>query len=132
MYLAFGIAALLVALVLTVVLLRLARTLAALEELVLTSTVEMRQVLPEVRESLGNVNDITAGMNVVLRTAGTGAQDLSNRARHGIKGRALDFRAWSYGAAVAARSLWAPMSEPEPGLPEPGLADLSTEGDVNG
>lgn len=127
MYLAFGIAALLVALVLTVVLLRLARTLAALEELVLTSTVEVRQLLPDVRESLGNVNDITAGVNLALRTAGNGAQDLSVRARHGIKERALDVRAWSYGAAVAARSLRSSMSDPEPGL-----VDLSAEGDANG
>lgn len=115
MFLAFGIAALLVALALVGVLLRLGRTLAAIEEMVVLGTSEMRQVLPEVRESLGNVNDITAGVNVAIHAAGTGVEDLGGRLQSGLRGRAADARAWSHGVAVAARSLWHSVSAATPG-----------------
>jgi hypothetical protein len=55
----------------------------------------MKETLPEVRQTIGNVNDITAGVNVGLRTAGTGAAAVGR----GIK-------AAVYGARVAGRSLF--------------------------
>src|ERR1700738_3346769 len=73
MWFAFGVAALLVALALAAVLIRLRGTLGAVEELLDTTNEEMKETLPEVRQTIGNVNDITAGLNVGLRTAGGGA-----------------------------------------------------------
>src|SRR3989442_6282898 len=73
MWLAFGIAALLVALALAALLLRLRRTLAAVEELLETTNEEMKETLPEVRQTIGNVNDITAGGNLERRPRGHGA-----------------------------------------------------------
>ena len=58
------------------VLLRLHRTLSILEETLLTADEAIREVVPEVRDSLSNVNDISAGVNVVLRSAGGGANRL--------------------------------------------------------
>ena len=124
MFLAFGISALIVALVLAGVLLRLGRALAALEELVVTSTAEIRQVMPEVHQSLGNVNDIAAGVNVALRVAGGGAQDLGDRLKQGIEDATREGRAWTYGAGVAARSVWRSVS-----APVRGGTDLTSEGD---
>ena len=72
MWLAFGVAALLVALALAAVLFRLRGTLGAVEELLHTTNEEMKETLPEVRQTIGNINDITAGVNVGLRTAGGG------------------------------------------------------------
>jgi len=68
-----GVCAVLVALALCLALLRLARTLAAMEDLLLTANEEMRETLPDVRGSLENVNNITAGVNVALNVAGSGA-----------------------------------------------------------
>src|SRR6202022_4240592 len=73
MWLAFGVAALLLALALAAVLIRLRGTLGAVEELLDTTNEELKETLPEVRQTIGNVNDITAGVNVGLRTAGGGA-----------------------------------------------------------
>lgn len=115
MFLAFGISALLVALVLALVLLRLGRTLAAIEELVLTGTAELRQLMPEVHQSLGNVNDITAGVNIALKVAGSGAQDLGDRVGEGLRGTARGARAFSHGAGAAARSLWRSAKTPARG-----------------
>ena len=72
MWLAFGVAALVVALALAAVLIRLRGTLGAVEELLETTNEELKETLPEVRQTIGNVNDITAGVNVGLRTAGGG------------------------------------------------------------
>jgi hypothetical protein len=89
-----GVCAVLVALALIVALLRLARTLAAMEELLLTANDEMQETLPQVRGSLGNVNQITAGVNVALQTAGSGASKAGDRMAAG----------W-YGFKVGLRSL---------------------------
>ena len=62
MWLAFGVAALLVALALAAVLFRLRGTLGAVEELLITTNEELKETLPEVRQTIGNVNDITAGV----------------------------------------------------------------------
>jgi hypothetical protein len=54
----------------------------------------LKETLPEVRQTIGNVNDITAGVNVGLRTAGGGAAAVGR----GIKAAA-------HGVAVAGESL---------------------------
>jgi hypothetical protein len=94
MWVAFGVSALVVALALAAVLLRLRGTLGAVQELIDTTSEEMKETLPEVRETIGNVNDITSGVNVGLRTGGRGALAI---------GRAVS--AAAHGAKVAGESL---------------------------
>jgi uncharacterized protein YoxC len=94
MWLAFGIAALLVAIALFFALFRLRGTLGAMQELLDTTSDEMKETLPEVRQTIGNVNDITSGVNVGLRTAGRGAQAI---------GRSISSAV--HGARVASQSL---------------------------
>jgi hypothetical protein len=102
LYLAGGLAVLVVALFLCVTLYRAGRALAALEETLVTADEAIREVIPEVRDSLGNVNDITAGVNVALRTAGVGANQLTQvAARSSVRASAT-----LYGVKVAAGSLW--------------------------
>src|SRR2546422_5580583 len=72
MWIAFGVAALMVALALAAVLVRLRGTLGAVEALLDTTNEEMKETLPEVRQTIENVNDITSGVNVGLRTGGGG------------------------------------------------------------
>ena len=96
MWLAFGVAALLVELALAAVLFRLRGTLGAVEELLETTNEELKETLPEVRQTIGNVNDITAGVNVGLRAAGTGASSVG----HGIKAAA---DAWITGGKFTRR-----------------------------
>ena len=64
--------ALIVALTLGAVLIRLRGTLGAVEELLNTTNEELKETLPEVRQTIENVNDITSGVNVGLRTGGRG------------------------------------------------------------
>lgn len=104
-FIALGVLALVAALFLAVVLSRLARTLGAVEELVATTTDEMRETLPEVRQTLGNVNDITAGVNVGLRTAGAGAETVAGRLGQQLRGPAITVRAAAYGFSVGTASL---------------------------
>ncbi|SRR6266700_2702151 len=102
LYFAGGLAVLVVALFLSLALHRLARTLRALEETLMMADEAIREVVPEVRDGLGNVNDITAGVNVALRTAGVGASRLTVVATR-QSGRAS---AALYGVRVGAGSLW--------------------------
>jgi uncharacterized protein YoxC len=95
MWLAFGIAALVVALALAAVLLRVRRTLGAVEELLETTNEEMKETLPEVRQTIGSVNDIAAGVNIGLRTAGGGAAAVGRSVKAAV-----------YGARVAGGSLF--------------------------
>ena len=81
-----GLCAVLVAVALCLALLRLARTLAAMEELLLTANEEMRETLPDVRGSLENVNNITTGVNVALQVAGSGASRAGDRLAAGWYG----------------------------------------------
>src|ERR1700704_2588322 len=89
MWLAFGVAALIVALALAAVLIRVRGTLGAVEELLDTANGERKETLPEVRQTIGNVNDITAGVNVGLRTAGGGLAAVGRGGQasaHGVEG----------------------------------------------
>jgi len=105
LWLALGIGSLLVAVFLSLALLRLIRTLAIVEETLLTADEAMKEVVPEIKGSLGNVNDITASVNVGLRTAGAGTARLGNDLgeRAARSGRGL--RAALFGARVTMASL---------------------------
>jgi hypothetical protein len=95
MWLLFGVSALIVALALGWLLLRLRRTLSTVEELLETTTEGLQHTLPEMTQTIGNLNAITAGVNVGLGVAARGAS------------RAGDsMRATWYGFKVAGRSLW--------------------------
>ena len=94
MWIAFGVAALIVALALAAALLRLRGTLGAVETLLDTTNEEMKETLPEVRQTIENVNDITSGVNVGLRTGGRGLAAF---------GRGISSAA--HGARVAGQSL---------------------------
>jgi hypothetical protein len=106
LWVVLGVSALLVALSVCLVMLRLNRTLAVMEETLLTADAAMRELVPEVRGSLGNVNDIAAGVNVALRSASAGASRLSDGLGDRASSSARGASATLYGARVAARSLW--------------------------
>ena len=116
LYIASGLAVLIVAVFAAYALWRLGRALARLEETLMTADEALREVVPEVRDGLGNVNDITAGVNVALRTAGVGATRLTEAA-----GRSSDrASATLFGVKVAAGSLWrsfARLDGPQGGRP---------------
>jgi uncharacterized protein YoxC len=101
-----GLCALLVTVALCLALLRVHRTLAVMEETLQTADEAMRELVPEVRGSLGNVNDITAALNVILRSAGTGASRLTDGLGERASSSARGASATVYGIQVAARSLW--------------------------
>ena len=101
-----GVVVVLVGLALCVVLLRVNRTLIAAEELLATVNEELRDTLPEVRGSIGNVNDITAGVNVALHSAGAGASRLGDELGEVADSSSRGLRATLHGVGVAGRSLW--------------------------
>jgi hypothetical protein len=74
----------------------------------------MKELVPEVKASLGNVNDITAAVNVGLRTAGAGTArlgvDVGERAARSRRG----LSATMYGARVAIASLLNSSGKPAP------------------
>ncbi len=111
LYIAGGVAVLLVAAFLSFALYRLARVLRALEDTLLISDEAILQLVPEVRDSLGSVNDIAGGVNVLLRTAGQGANKLTQVAAHS----SVEARSTLYGVKVGARSFLRSFS----GLNEP-------------
>lgn len=106
LFIVLGIMSILIGLALVLALLRVARTLAAAEEVLLTANEELRETLPEVRSSLGNVNDITAGVNVALRTAGSGATRIGEQAEDAAQDAAVRVRAGWYGVRVGMRTLF--------------------------
>ena len=108
---ALGILALVLAVFLAWVLYRLTRTLTAVEELVVTTTEEMRETLPEVRQSLGNVNDITAGVNAGLRTVGSGAAEMGGRLKISLRGPTNTAAAAAHGVKVGVATLWRSLLE---------------------
>ncbi len=95
------------------VLVRLSRVLRALEEALVTATDEMRETLPEVREGLGNVNDIAAGVNVALRVTGSGAQRFGGNVQLTMRRLGWGLRAAVYGMRVGAGSLASSYAELE-------------------
>jgi hypothetical protein len=95
------IAGALVALFACYALYRLGRALARLEAVLLTADEKLREVFPEVIDGLGTVNDIAAGVNVGLRTAGMGAERLTEAAARSSVGAAATL----YGVRAAAGSL---------------------------
>jgi hypothetical protein len=101
-----GIMSIVVGLALVLALLRLARVLAATEEVLITANEELRETLPEVRGSLGNVNAITAGVNVGLRTAGSGATRLGEQVEDVAQDASVSARAGWYGVRVGVRTLF--------------------------
>jgi hypothetical protein len=105
-YFGLGVLALVLALFLAWVLYRLARTLGAVEDLVMTTTEEMRETLPEVRRGLGNVNEIAAGVNVGLVAVGSGAERAGGRIGVAARRAADAAVAAGYGLTVGAASLW--------------------------
>ncbi len=119
LWIALGVAALLVALAMVLVLLRLNRTLAVLEETLLTAEQAIRDTAPEVRGSLGNVNDITAGVNVALRVAGSGAGRLGDGLGLAAASSRRQASAGLHGVAVGVRSLWRSYSEQIESVDEP-------------
>ena len=110
-FVAIGILALVLAFFLAGVLVRLTRTLSAVEELVVTTIVEMRETLPEVRQSLGHVNDITAGVNVGLRTVGSGLGEVGDRVGEQLRAPAASADAALFGFKVGAATLWRSFSK---------------------
>ncbi|HEY4028384.1 MAG TPA: DUF948 domain-containing protein [Candidatus Dormibacteraeota bacterium] len=110
LYIAGGISVLLVAVAATYALIRLGRALARLEETLLTADDALREVIPEVRDGLANANEVAAGVNVALRTAGVGAGRLTEAAERS------SYRASAtlYGVRVAAASLWRTFAGPDP------------------
>jgi len=101
LYLAAGLAVLVVALFLCIALHRLARVLRALEETLLTTDEAIQEVTPELRDSLSSVNDIAAGVNVALRVAGEGANRLTQAAARSLG----PTQSTLYGVKVGAKSL---------------------------
>ncbi len=95
------------------VLVRLSRVLRALEEALVTATDEMRETLPEVREGLGNVNDIAAGVNVALRVTGSGAQRFGGNVQLTMRRLGWGLRSAVYGMRVGAGSLASSYAELE-------------------
>ena len=106
LWLALGVSALIIALCLGWLLLRFGRTLSRVEELLETTTEGLQETLPEMRQTLGNVNDITAGVNTGLGVAARGASRAGDSVRAG----------W-YGVKVAGRSLWASYMDGSGGNP---------------
>jgi hypothetical protein len=106
LWVALGVSALLVALFLCAALNRLRRTLGALEGTLETADEAMRELIPEVRGSLGNVNDITAGVNVALRSAGTGAARVGAGLGERAGGAGQEATAAAHGLGVGLRTFW--------------------------
>ena len=117
-----GVAIILVALFLIRTLNRLSGALKALEEMLLTTTEEMRETLPEVREGLGNVNDIAAGVNVALKVTGSGAHRFGLRTGLIARRLGIGLRATLYGVQVGAGSLATSYAEDEESPHTGGLA----------
>jgi uncharacterized protein YoxC len=103
---AVGLGVLLIALCLCSLLLRLHRTLGDLERILETADESLRELVPEVRGSLGNVNDITAGVNLALRVAGSGAGRVGTQFGKHATGAAQTASAAIHGLGASLQSLW--------------------------
>ncbi|HZU18313.1 MAG TPA: hypothetical protein VFD01_17140 [Candidatus Dormibacteraeota bacterium] len=105
LWLALGVGALLVAVALCLVLRRLYRVLVVLEDTLLAADEAIREVTPEVRDGLGNVNEIAGGVNLALRAGGAGAARLGRAAAASYHEGSLSALAALHGLKVGVRSL---------------------------
>ncbi|HUZ89295.1 MAG TPA: hypothetical protein VMU49_05655 [Candidatus Acidoferrales bacterium] len=105
LWFALGLGALLVALALCALILRLIRTLGALEASLLMVDEAVREMVPELKSTLGNVNGIASGLNVAVRGASLGAARLTEAVDLGLGRASRQLRATAHGAGVTARSL---------------------------
>jgi hypothetical protein len=106
LWIALGVAALLVALALCSLLLRAHRTLAVMERTLETADEAMQELVPEMRGSLGNVNDIAAGVNLALRTAESGAGRLTGEVSTVAQSASVSAAATAHGARVGWAVFW--------------------------
>ncbi|MFZ0215380.1 MAG: hypothetical protein WAM30_05500, partial [Candidatus Dormiibacterota bacterium] len=79
-------------------------TLGVMERTLQSADEALQEVVPEMRSSLGNVNDITAGVNLALRSANTGAGRLGTSANAAAQDAALSAAAAAHGAQVGWRA----------------------------
>src|SRR2546425_1020110 len=133
LWVVLGVCSILVALVLCLVLLRLHRTLAVLEETLMTADAAMRELVPEVRGRIGNLNDLAAALNVLLRSASTGAArrtaDLGGRSGGGAGVPEGRMRRAVQGGFKPARRRREEL-ESEAGRRQPGIMDGNEALDV--
>jgi uncharacterized protein YoxC len=106
LWIALGVAALLVALTLCSVLLRMHRTLGVMERTLETADEAMQELVPEMRGSLGNMNDIAAGVNLALRTAESGAGRVSGEVSTVAQSASLSAAATAHGLRVGWAAFW--------------------------
>jgi uncharacterized protein YoxC len=111
LWFALGLGSLLVALCLCSLLLRLHKTLADVERTLQTVDEALREVTPEIRGSLGNVNDITAGVNLALKVAGGGASRLGSSLGEVAGSANRGVAAAFHGARASTVSLWRSFRE---------------------
>lgn len=110
LWIALGVAALLVALTVCSVLLRVHRTLGVMERTLETADEAMQELVPEMRGSLGNVNDIAAGVNLALRSAESGAGRLSGEVSTVTRSASLNAAAAAHGIRVGWAAFWRGLS----------------------
>jgi len=120
LWFALGLGALVVALALCALILRLIRTLGALEESLNMLDDAVREVLPEIRSTLGNVNDISAGVNVAVRGASLGAIKLTEAVDSGLGRLTRGVQATAHGVRVGIQSALASGRE----IPDGGDIDV--------
>ena len=106
LWIVLGVAALLVALALCSVLLRVHRTLGVMERTLETADEAMQELVPEMRGSLGNVNDIAAGVNLALRSAESGAGRLTGEVSTVAQSASLNAAATAHGVRVGWAAFW--------------------------
>lgn len=106
LWIALGVAALLVALTLCSVLLRVHRTLGVMERTLETADEAMQELVPEMRGSLGNMNDIAAGVNLALRSAESGAGRLTGEVSTVAQSASLNAAATAHGVRVGWSAFW--------------------------
>ena len=115
LWFALGLSALVVALALAALVRRLIRVLGVLEENLNLVEDALHDVVPEIRATLGNVNDISAGVNVAVRGASRGAARLTAAVDSGVGGVSRRVRAAAHGARVGVQSVLTPRGADEEG-----------------
>lgn len=106
LWIALGVAALVVALTVCSVLLRLRRTLGVMERTLETADEAMRELVPEMRGTLGNANDIAAGVNLALRSANAGAGRLTGEVTSVAQDASRNAAVAAHGARAGWLAFW--------------------------